>query len=124
MNDSISVVVYGTGSCSYFSFNSVKMRVTSGIEQPVTDGSSIRMMPNPNTGEFVVNGTLGTTNDAEVWLQVTDMLGQEVYKASVTAKAGNLNAAVKLDKTLANGMYMLSVRSGAESKAFHFVLKN
>ncbi len=118
-------MVYGTGQCAYFTFNSVKMKVTTGFEQPtVTDGSTIRMMPNPNTGEFVVNGTMGTTNDAEVWLQVTDMLGQEVYKGSVIAKAGNLNTAVKLSNTLANGMYMLSVRSGTEKKVFHFVLKN
>jgi len=122
-DDSVSCLVWGTGACSYFTYNSVVMKVTNGFVQPVTTPSDIRMMPNPTEGEFTVNGTLSSRNTAEVNLEVIDMLGQVVYKSNVIAKAGVLNERVKLSNTLVNGMYMLNVRSGGELKVFHFVLK-
>ncbi len=121
-NDSVACLVWGTGMCSYFTFNAVKMVVSSGVDV-VIGQSDIRMMPNPTEGEFVVNGTLATRNNAEVNLEVIDMLGQVVFKGTTIAKAGQLNERVKLSNSLANGMYMLNVRSGGELKVFHFVLK-
>jgi trimeric autotransporter adhesin len=122
-NDSVTCVVYGTGDCSYFTFNSVKMKVTTGFEQVSGGEADIRMMPNPNSGDFVINGTLATTNDATVAIDVTNMLGQTVYSSTAVVKGGNLNESVKLNNTLANGMYILNVHSGTESKVFHFVLR-
>jgi trimeric autotransporter adhesin len=122
-NDSVTCVVYGTGDCSYFTFNSVKMKVTTGFEQVSGGAADIRMMPNPNSGDFVINGTLATTTEATVAIDVTNMLGQTVYSNTAVVKGGNLNESVKLNNTLANGMYILSVHSGTESKVFHFVLR-
>jgi trimeric autotransporter adhesin len=123
-NDSVTCFVWGTGECSYFTFNAVKMKVTTGFVQPTANGSDIRLMPNPNTGEFVVNGTFSNAGSSEVSLEVSDMLGQIVYRNTVKTNGGKLDERVKLNNTLANGMYMLNVRSGSESKVFHFVLKN
>jgi hypothetical protein len=83
----------------------------------------IRLLPNPNKGDFVVKGTTGLADDKELTIDITDMLGQIVYTGKVTTKAGNLDAHIRISNTLANGMYILNLRSENEKKAFHFVLQ-
>ena len=85
--------------------------------------ASLTILPNPNKGTFVVKGTLGSVSDEEVTLEVTDVLGQVIYKTKVTAQSGRLNEAITLNNTLANGMYMLNVHSATEKMTFHFVVE-
>ncbi len=68
---------------------------------------------NPNKGAFAIKGTLGSTDDQEVSLEITNMLGQSVYKNTAMAHNGNINEQVQLNSSLANGMYILNVRSGS-----------
>ena len=49
------------------------------------------------------------------------MLGQVVYSNKVTAQNGAINENVQLSN-VASGMYILSLRSGNESKIFHIVI--
>ena len=83
----------------------------------------VRVVPNPNNGTFTVKGTIGTTADEEVSLEVTDVLGQVIYKSKVTARGGRINETVALSNLLANGMYMLNMHTGTENKVFHFVIE-
>jgi uncharacterized protein YjdB len=123
-NDSISCKVTGTSPCGYESFNSVLMRVKqTGIGQLADGSDNILLMPNPNKGTFVIKGQLAASTDNEVSFEVTNMLGQTVYRAKTTAAGGNINERIQLDNTLANGMYMLSLRTGDEIRVFHFVLE-
>jgi uncharacterized protein YjdB len=85
--------------------------------------ASISLLPNPNKGTFTVKGTLGSANNEEVTLEVTDVLGQVIYKNKVTAQNGRINETISLNNTLANGMYMLNIQSGTENKTFHFVIE-
>jgi hypothetical protein len=80
-------------------------------------------MPNPSNGEFYVRGLLSTTDDQEVSLEITNMLGQVVYTGRSVALGGKLNEHVTLGKTLINGMYTLSVRTVNENKVFHIVIE-
>ncbi len=82
-----------------------------------------RVIPNPNAGAFAVKGTLGSANDEEVTFEVTDVLGQVVYKSNVTALGGKINEAISLSSSLANGMYMLNVHTNNDSKVIHFVIE-
>jgi uncharacterized protein YjdB len=123
-NDSISCKVTGTSPCGYESFNSVLMRVKqTGIGQLSGGSDDILLMPNPNKGNFVIKGQLVASTDNEVSFEVTNMLGQTVYRAKTTAAGGNINERIQLDNTLANGMYILSLRTGDEIRVFHFVLE-
>ena len=83
----------------------------------------IRVVPNPNAGIFTIKGSLGSTQDQEVELEVTDVLGQVIYKNKVTATGGKINEQVSLSNTIANGMYILNVHTASEHKAFHFVME-
>jgi hypothetical protein len=83
----------------------------------------VNVMPNPNKGEFTVKGNLATKEDVEVTLEITNMLGQTIYNNKVMANNGSINERIRLDNTLANGMYMLNLRSVSGSKVFHVVVE-
>ena len=80
-------------------------------------------MPNPNKGTFTVKGTLPMAEDQDVTIEITDMLGQVVYKKSVPARKGELNEEVTLGNKLANGMYILNAHTETSQYMFHFVIE-
>lgn len=122
--DSVSCQVTGTGLCGMSAFNSVIMHVgPSGIATTGAGVSDVRLVPNPNKGLFTVKGILTVASDEEVTLEVTNMLGQVVYRKGITAKNGIVDEQVQLNNTLANGMYMLNLKTSADNKVFHFVLE-
>lgn len=121
--DSFSVAVTSHDVCEVTTHEWVYVRVvTTGVGQ-MSAGSDITVVPNPNNGRFTVKGMLASATDEEVILEVTNVLGQSVYKENFVAKNGKLNHEVTLSKSLANGMYMLTVRSGADNKVFHIVVE-
>jgi hypothetical protein len=66
---------------------------------------------------------MGTTQDVEVTLEVTDVLGQVIYNNKVIANGGRINETLLLNNTLVNGMYMLNMHTTTEQKVFHFVIE-
>jgi hypothetical protein len=122
--DSVSCIVTSTGICGGTPGAKgvvLNVRNTTGISQTAS-GSDIRVLPNPNKGVFTIKGTLGSAVDEEVSLEILNMVGQVVYKNNIMARNGIINEQVQLSNTLANGMYLLSVRSGSENNVFHFVI--
>ena len=122
--DSVSCMVTNTDLCSSIStFNAVQMTVgyNTGIRQ-TANASGISLVPNPNNGTFVVKGAIGTT-DEEALMEVTDMVGQVVYSSKAQLINGQLNEHISLQGKMANGMYLLNVKTPSVSKVFHFVLE-
>jgi hypothetical protein len=66
---------------------------------------------------------LGSTGDEEVTIEVTDLLGQVIYRKTVVVQGGRINETITLSNTLSNGMYVLNVLGGAEHLVFHFVME-
>ena len=122
-NDSVTCVVVSAGPCGYASFNSVKITVLyEGVQQVAQGVSNVRLMPNPNKGLFTIKGYLAAKGDEDVSVEITDMLGQVVYKNTVRATGGNIDAPVSLNGDLANGVYLLNLHSGNENVVLHFVI--
>jgi hypothetical protein len=123
--DAVTVDVTSNGACGVQTGSkTIVMSVgTTGVATLGNIEGEIRLLPNPNKGEFVVRGTLNSTEDQELHVDVTDMLGQVVYRGAINVKNGELNSRIELNSGLANGMYMLTLRSGSEAKVFHFVLQ-
>jgi hypothetical protein len=125
--DSVTCIVTATDKCSNRSINSIVMTVFDGPNSTGTvklGNSELRLMPNPNTGSFVVTGTLGVKTDEVVMFEVTNMLGQVIYRGSSKAQGGVVEARIDLGNDLANGMYLLNVTAGGDQRSFHFVLKH
>jgi len=126
--DSVTCVVTSNGFCDgVSSFDWVFITVyPAGVQQYTLGNGDIRLIPNPNKGAFTVTGTLGGAVagiDEEVSLEITDMLGQVIYRNKVMVQNGKINEQIRLNNSLANGMYLLNVKSGSSSKAFHFVVE-
>ena len=122
-NDSVSCIVTGSGACGYTSFNSVILHILPvGVQQYTSGSGIITLMPNPNKGQFTIKGSLGTSQNREVVIEITDMLGQVVYTSKIMPDNGNINTPISFGNTMANGMYILNLYSGNEHKVFHFVI--
>jgi len=122
--DSVSLQVTSSGPCSgLVGFNSLIIYTNESVTQITNNGSDVMLIPNPNNGAFTIKGTLGTTTDEEVSVEVFDMLGQAIYKSHVMTHNGDLNEQVQLSGSLANGMYMLNLRSASRNNVFHFVIE-
>ena len=122
-DDSVSCVVVSSGPCSSVTYNSVVMHVTTvGVAQVNEMGADVRLLPNPNNGDFTIKGTLSSLSGSDVNLEITDMLGQVVYKSTIMAQNRNINEHLSLKSNLANGMYILTLRSGSDNVVFHFVI--
>lgn len=86
-------------------------------------GATLDIIPNPTKGEFIIRGTINTGNDKHVILEITDLPGQVVYKGESAVQNRTVDKQIMLGNTLANGMYLLNVRSDSENKVFHIVLE-
>jgi len=125
-HDSITCIVTGVGACggtSVAASTTLNVKNTLVVNQVTGIGTDIRIMPNPNKGTFTVKGTLANTADQSVALEVVNMLGQVIYKNNVATHNGIINEQVQITNALANGMYILNVRSGSDNSSFHFVIE-
>jgi hypothetical protein len=118
MVESSDICGTGTGT------GSVQMSVINAeaVAQISTAGSNVVIAPNPSKGMFTVKGSLGTINDQEVSIEITDMLGQVVYTTKVMANNGNINELIQLGNSISNGNYILNLRSGTENSVYHIVV--
>ena len=123
--DSVTVEVTASSSCGDLStFNSVIIYIQGvGVTTVKGVAGNIQLMPNPNKGAFTVKGTLGNTADEEVTMEITDVLGQVVYKNKVMSRNGVIDEQIQLGSTVANGMYVLSLHTATENKVFHVVIE-
>jgi len=125
-NDTVDCIITASGPCGELStvegIRIVLNNANVGVNQVTQAGGNITLIPNPNKGAFTVKGTLAATLNEEVTLEVTNMLGQVVYTGKITAQNGAIDAPVQLGSELANGMYMLNLRSESETQVFHFVI--
>jgi len=121
--DSVTCMVTSDGICSATSFGWVYINVhPEGVTtQSMTGGFTI--VPNPNSGTFTIRGSLETGADQQVQVEITDMLGQVVYRQTIQAQNGKVNERITLSSAIANGMYLLNLRSGDNSNVFHIVVE-
>ena len=122
--DSLTCVVTGTNGCNLSDSSTVGINVYNvGVSSVAIGNANLRLLPNPNKGEFYITGALGISTDADVTMEVTDMLGQVIYKNKVTVHNGAMNEKIRLSNSLANGMYIMNVSAGDKQQVFHFMVE-
>ena len=120
--DSVSCVVttHGNACEGVASFNWIIMEVGPLDVNLVNSGkSAIQLIPNPNKGEFVITGKI-ISGAKEVELQITDVVGQVVYSDAAMITAGELKKNIYLNSNLANGIYLLHIKSANENNVISF----
>ncbi len=100
------------------------LRETPGVSPGIVSSASseISVLPNPNKGSFMVKGTLGTTDDAEVTYVVMDMTGRVFYNSTTIAHNGTIEETIRLSN-IAKGTYLLQVHTALANKVFHLVVE-
>lgn len=122
--DSVACTVMAGGPCGRPSFNAVFMSVNALNLHPITStGSDIALFPNPNTGAFTIKGMLNTGDNEEVSIEIMSMTGEMIFRKTVMVKNKEINEEVSVGNNLANGMYLLNVRSATENNVFHFMIQ-
>ncbi len=124
-NDSIVCNVTSGGLCGGITTSKlvvIRLKDVS-VKNVLPTTGDVRLIPNPNKGAFSLKGTMGTTTDEDVYVEVTNMLGQVVYKNKVVTKNGVIDEQIQLSGSNANGMYLLNLRSGTHNTVFHFVVE-
>ncbi len=95
--------------------------ITTGITATKNAEIDLKLYPNPNEGMFTVAvDGLGTAMYVE--LEVTNMMGQIVYRKQVQPEQGKINHAVSLSKSNAAGGYMLNVIIDGQRLSRRFVI--
>lgn len=122
--DSVTCVVTTDGPCGMTqSFNSIVISISTLGVKPVTFSGLLKVLPNPNKGVFSVKGTLPSAADESISVEISDMIGQVIYKNSILSHNGIVDETITLGESLANGMYILTLRSGTENAIFHIVVE-
>jgi len=124
-NDSVTCMVTSSGACGgIVTTGTVGISVGNlGVNNSMSATFDVKIFPNPNKGVFTLKGSIGTAADETVTVEVTDILGQVIYKNNVTAHNGVINETVSLGGMLDNGMYMLNLHGGTVNRIFHFVIE-
>lgn len=123
--DVVICLVTSSGLCNGITnYNSVVMTVypkgPTGITQ-AGGTSAIRLIPNPNYGQFTISGIPANMAQDELTITITNMLGQRVYER--TMDKGTANATIETDNSLANGMYIVNLRGNTMHQTMNFVIK-
>ena len=100
------------------------LTATTGVGSPGASGAAgVTLIPNPNNGTFNITGLTGANKDEEISLQIIDVVGAPVYTKKIMAVNGIISESVVLNSSLANGIYLLNVKSENANKVLHFVLE-
>ena len=127
-NDTVSCTVTSGNACgdTYVNATTIINVSSTGIQQINTGGMEVVILPNPNNGDLTIKGTTGTNVDGELQAEITNMLGEVVYKSSIIIRNGKIYKALQLGPDIANGMYLLRLFSPVipvfEQKVYNFVI--
>jgi len=128
--DTVACVVNSSNSCGGIpaSAELVMNVVNVGVQQVIASGYDIKLLPNPNNGNFILKGSIGNITDDEISMEITDMLGQIVYQKNIIINHGNINENIYSPPSIPNGMYLIhlfqhsSLNPSAINWVSHFVI--
>lgn len=126
-NDTFYCIITSNSPCAGFttSVSNNLIAVISPLLSVYTSSaasSGLTLYPNPNNGTFTLSGKLNTTTAAQVSTEICDMIGNIIYKTTVTATNGMLDEQIRLDNNLPSGSYLLKTITATETQTFHFTV--
>jgi hypothetical protein len=123
-NDAVACMVQGEcGDAPVEGRYRVSVQQVSGLQIMPGANTILSVTPNPARGIFTINGSIGGSTSEDVVIELTDVIGQIVYRSHATTDNGALKTTVNTGTSLANGMYLLSVRTATENRLFHLVIE-
>jgi Bacterial lectin/Secretion system C-terminal sorting domain len=106
----------GSGFGVSASIDTIKANPISSIGQISSFGDEISLEPNPNSGSFVLSYTSPTIKDQDITVEITDMLGQQIFKKTTHCLEEVFKENIVLNSNVEDGMYYISLQCGNENK--------
>lgn len=119
---SISYTIAATGCRATMPIIVSSCRAAGAAEAAIEANAEITVVPNPSNGMFVIKGALSETQDAEVTVDIMDMVGKTVFTKHFTAAAGLLNEQLQTNGSLANGVYLMNIHTEKEHKLIRVII--
>lgn len=121
-NDLVCVSVLSDADCAQPTLVStcVNIHLDLGVNG-LNNRMGIRLFPNPNSGVFSIAGNVQAHEGVEI--EVRNTLGQVVYQDSFIATSAQLNKTIAVKETIAHGVYILTVRNGADISRINFIVQ-
>jgi hypothetical protein len=79
------------------------------IANPANSTKALKLYPNPNKGQFVVELNIADKINANAKIQLIDITGKTVHSENAVMYNGALQKAITVSSTLAKGMYMVRI---------------
>ncbi len=119
-----------TASTCIDTSNASRLIVTTHVDTGTTTtnittlngGMDVALVPNPNNGEFTINGICAGNDNSQISLEITNMLGQIVYNTEVPVKNRKINQHFFLNGFLPEGVYLLRLHSTTTNRILHIVI--
>jgi hypothetical protein len=92
--------------------NALRTDETSSIND-LNEFTSLNVFPNPTSGQVQVQFVMPATQNQEVSLKISDMLGRTLSQEQLGNFSGNYNGSLDL-KAFGPGIYMLQLQVGNE----------
>jgi len=122
-NDTVTCEVISSTPCIDTIVSNSEIIINVGVPLLALNGDELNVVPNPSKGGFVVSGTINIKSDLDMTFDVTDMVGQSVYKQTTTIANGKVNVPISLGSELADGVYLLHISSNGYQQIVHLVIE-
>jgi hypothetical protein len=118
--DAVTFVATKSTACKEHGDQTVAITISTTVAG-LSTGSDLKVFPNPNNGSFTVSGTCSGNDN--VMFEMTNMVGQSVYRGETTVTNGKLEKTVTLPPTLASGIYLLNVHTTTNKQVFQITVE-
>ncbi len=115
-NGKITVTNYGALGVKLFEISSDtddSQKLSAATSLTNTNNNLFKVFPNPNTGDFIV--TFNNLEKDNYTLEVTNLLGQNVYKENLNNFSGSINKQLSLSNNK-KGVYIITLTKNNGSK--------
>ncbi|MEZ5018220.1 MAG: T9SS type A sorting domain-containing protein [Flavipsychrobacter sp.] len=109
--DKIQVTMKPDHPCKVNEFessNTLVVNQPNSVQNTVNGADELGLYPNPNNGEFTIEGTFAGVNGATN-ISIYNNLGQKVHTATTDVVNGKLTHKLSLNGKIAPGLYTLSI---------------
>ena len=116
-NDTCNVPPIDTSNYIYISNG------TLGVQNTNESLSRLSLYPNPNNGNFVLIGAVNNLPGGVIGIEIKNLLGQSVYKNSISCMNGKIEIPVGLRDDIPAGVYILITSDSNHISTTPFTVK-
>jgi len=117
--DIVTCQVTNMDPCAVMTLKSVSFTDPTSVEIVTDNNFAINVVPNPNSGEFALTGSV--TTEGPVSIKITNILGQVVLSRELQPTNNMIAESIRLNN-VAEGIYMLHFNNGSAEKTTRFVV--